>query len=311
MTQRRQDSMERVTITPEDANRFLERIDLERYRWRPKNFRNLVADMKAGRFDSMASIPLVVDYSGFPYNGRHRFAAQVATSKTYRYWMRTCSPEMAKRIQTLGDAPAAWSTRDELKSRGEAYQTELGAALVYLDRYAVTGGVRARYTPTTAESLKLLEENKGLRDWTGGDVTAAAKSLKISKGMCVAMAYVTSRLDVPDAQIQYFWETLKLLGSTNPAKVAEAAQRPGAESIMAYVQWLNNHAPKPGTALKRSETVVWALLHMTWNAFVLGKRMSSRSMRWNPEKQPFPPVVGNGDKILVLGSDEARELFAG
>jgi hypothetical protein len=307
---RRQETMEKVTVTPQRAQQILDTIDLGTYRWRKNNYLRLLEDMREDRFDSEASIPLVLDFDGRAYNGRHRLAAQVEAGKTYKYWLHVCSSSLAQRIQTLGDAPAAWSTADELRSHGEVNTFVLSSALTYMSRYLNEGGIRSKQAPTSSKALSLLEYNKELREWVGLPATVANR-WKISRAMCGWLAYTTFKMGVPEQDIKEFWATMQLVSSPDPIKVAEGVSRRGSEPISTFANWVRKSEPKPGQALRRSEAVVWAFLIMTWNAWVTSSKLTARTLKWDPEKDEFPAVCDITGRVIAAGSDEAKTLFTG
>lgn len=266
--------------------------------------------MRHDRFDAEASIPLVMDWNGRLYNGRHRLAAQEDEGRTYQYWLHVCSPELALRIQTLGDAPAAWNTADELKVNGEINTFVLAAALSHMYRFMHPGTIKGKQSPTPSYALRLLEANKDLREWVSLPATVANR-LKISRAMCGWLAYTTSRLGATEDDIKEFWSTFQLLASPDPIKVAEGASKRGSGPISVYVNWLRRTEPKKGQALRRSDSVVWANLHLTWNAWVTGSKLSVRALNWDPDSSKFPGVANAQGEMLEPGSEEARKLFGG
>jgi len=302
------ETMEKVTITPDKARRLLEVIDPAHYRWRKSNYRRILADMQADNFDSEASIPLVVDFDGRPWNGRHRFAAQVEAGKTYIYWLHVCSAEMAQRIQTVGDAPASWGVKDALKVRGETSQSDLSAALGYLHRFLVPFGVRSRQSPTASQALALLENNKEIREWMN-PTSSVGRRLGISRGMCAATAYLTARMGVPEKEIIEFWTLMFNMSSPDPIKVAEAVSTHGSGPVAVFAAWIRNSEPKKGQILKRSEPITWAFLNMTWNAWITGRRLTLRGLKWDTDKQPFPGLCDAQGNMVMAGSEEARALL--
>lgn len=305
---RMKETMEKVTITPAKAATLLEAIDPAHYRWRKSNYRRILADMQAGNFDSEASIPLVVDFDGKPWNGRHRFAAQVETGLTFVYWLHVCSTDMAQRIQTLGDAPASWGVKDALRTRGEISQSDLSASLGYLHRFGTTFGIRSRQSPTAAQALTLLENNKSLREWLN-PTAHVGRRLGISRGMCAATAYLTARMGVPEKEINEFWQLMFNMASPDPIKVAEAVSTHGSGPVAVFATWIRNSEPKKGQILKRSEPITWAFLNLTWNAWITGRRLTLRGLKWDADKQPFPGLCDAQGGILTAGSEEAKAIL--
>lgn len=306
----RKETMEKVVITPARAQQMLATIDPGTYRWRKNNYFKLREDMVEGRFDSVASIPLVMDFDGRTYNGRHRLAAQVSTEKTYEYWLHVCSTELALRIQSLGDAPTSWSTADELRAHGEVNAFVLSSGISYLYRYMTPGAVRSKHTPTSSRAMAMLEANQELRTWMVMPSTVANR-FRISRSMCGTLAYMTSRMGVPEEDIREFWATMQLMSSPDPIKVAEGVSRRGSGPIATFANWIKQSEPKKGQALRRSENVTWAFLIMTWNAWVTGGKLTARALKWDPDRNEFPGVSDAQGNVLEPASDEAQKLFAG
>lgn len=312
--------MLKVTLTAADCRALLKNIPPE-YRWKKNNYNKILADMKADRFDSMASAPFAIDDNLDVWNGRHRMQAQADLGKTYTYWVNRCTPEEGRRIQALGDAPSPWSTQDELKRGGEADVYGLSSALTYLFRFREPGQLTSRQAPSPAVAGAILLANPEIRRYT--ELThKTARRLGISAGMCATVAYVTHILGVPDSEIVLFWTQLDRLVSRDPAEVHDAMEQAMSEGYAirdaggrqtrqypqaAFVRWLKLTQPSRAMAVRRSELVTWVYLHKAWNAWNAGKPVGT--FKWI-DNEEFPPLRGPFGK-LYPGSPEAGKLLGG
>lgn len=304
-----EDRIVRVVISPGAARKLLATVDEEKYRWKRTNYDKLLLAMQSGLFEPLASANIAVDWNGKLWNGRHRLSAQVALNRTYTYNVRYCSPAMGQLIQERGDTPASWTTGDELKSRGESYRQDLGSALSYIFRFRSRGGFTSRTAPAPPLALSLLERNPAVRDWLV-PVRAAAGNLRMSRGMCAAVAYLCVQGGAKESDVTEFWRLLGLMSSKDPREAAGAATESGTEALASFTEWVRRARPKRGQAVALSANTVWAHLHRTWNAWVTGYPVSYNAMRlW--AGSTLPALSDGEGSALEPGSDRARAVTGG
>jgi hypothetical protein len=305
-----QERVEQETITVARARELLKTVSDETYRFKRNHCTRLGDSMERGQFDSLLSIPLVVDFSGKLWNGRHRLTAMAERKAgPYEFLVRYVSPERGAAIQRLGDAPSSWSSTDELKALGVSNTSAVSSAITYFYRFC-SGNVSSRQAPSTDLMLLIYRTHPGLTEYitlTG----PARRRYRISHGMCVASAYLAECAGAEDAEILKFWQLLGLLGSNSAKDVQHAATAlTSASPMLAFDTWLKKSIPSREQAVRRSENVVWERLTLTWNYWISGK--TSRGIFSANRAVGFPGVSGGkGQLTLIQGSTETRKLLKG
>lgn len=301
--------MAREAISLERARELLATIGPS-YRFRTHHFERICRDMRHGDFQSLESIPLVVEVtdSGTErlHNGRHRLAAQLREQREFEYYVHYMTPEAARRWDIVGDNAASWTLADHLRLEGVKNAVAVGSALTYLHRFR-SGTMIARSQPTRAEALKLLDANSALPDYLA--VTGmAARGFKISGGMCAATAYLTSVSEGVDADdISDFWSSLEGLASMELEEVAAAVSETSGP-ILTYANWLRRTMPARNRAYRRSETLTWAYLVKSWNAYITSSTWERP--RFGP-KEKFPGLASSSGALLIPGSKDVINLTGG
>lgn len=296
-------------VTLERARELLATVGPS-YRFRSHHFERICTDMRNDDFQSLESIPLVVDTSGRLHNGRHRLAAMLRENKEYTFNINYMTPDAARRWDVVGDNAASWTLADHLRMEGVKDATAISASLSYLHRFR-TGGIVSRLQPTRSQALRLLSNNEDLIKFLSS-TRGVSRGFRISGGMCAATAYLTSLLDGVDSDdISEFWSLLEGLASSSletvAATVSEAESGAGT-ALVTYATWLRKTMPSRHRAVNRSQVLTWAFLIKTWNAYITSG--SSERLRLAP-KERFPALASATGILLYPGSDEAMQLTGG
>ncbi len=300
-------AMTQELVTVKRAAELLDTVG-ETYRFRKHHAERLRTDMRNGDFFSLESVPLVIDEDGNLHNGRHRLTAQVAEGKEYTYWVLQVSNDAADRWDLVGDNAASWTLGDHLRHRGVKDPGFVSSTLTYLHKFR-TGTVLSREVPTRSQAIKLADDNPGLHDFIT-ITSGACRAFGVSRGMCTATAYLTSRMpEVELKDVTLFWSLLEGLGSKDPEMVAQAVGQLDPQSpLLLLAKWLGKTKPSRHNAVRRSENVTWALLIKTWNAYI--SRETIGLLRWRNDEK-FPALTNGLGLALSPGSVMAESLTGG
>jgi hypothetical protein len=294
----------RVKVSPVLAQKLLGTIDASLYRWRGANYLRLLADMEHDEFNSLNSIPLILDEDGRLYNGRHRLTAQVDLDLTYPYYVRTLTAPDAAQAARDGDHPASWMPSDHFKMAGHANRFQLASGLTWMWRYA-NGTVKARPQASHQTSYDILARHPGIEEWISL-VLPASNRFKLSGGHSGAIAYLGVKFGMDTQQMVQFWTDLALVGKLGDLDAAEKLIELGETSpIVALANALNNNMPNQRKGRRRADGWADIITIKAINTF-----FASESIRQMRGQKDFPPLLGvkQGSKfakLVILGEEDA------
>jgi len=262
------------TVTPEEANRFIERF-YSKTKIDQRLLQAYSRDMRSGRW-VMNGAPIVFTDDGQVIDGRARLLACVHSGAAFdTLIVRGISANSYETIDSVRKRTLA----DVLSIRQERHGRSLAAALRII--WAYTNGLfpSGARSPSPISLLSILEERPEIRDSIMPSLVAAPL---LPHGCGIALHYLMGLIDQQKAD-----RFVALIG--------EPISNGDVSPILQLRQILSELKGQGGS---RKQSYILAIAIKAWNAFYTGKPL--RQLKYSPDTETFPQILGIKDSAGPL-----------